>query len=80
MNPPSKQVEAKSTDRHEGTPALVYAISPGGEPRMVDIVPSEYVPKSQEGIDALIQYERLTNNGDEIIIAQGKTPLGSDMS
>ncbi len=65
--------------RHENVPALVYA-EVNGEMQMVDIIPCELVPKTKEGIEALIKYEKACNGGTEILISQGKTPLGSDMS
>jgi len=60
-------------------PAIVYALE-NGCMNMVDIIPSELIPTTQEGIDELIKFERAANHDEEILVVQGKTPIGHDMT
>ena len=74
-----KATPIKRSARSANEPAIVYALE-NGCMNMVDIIPSELIPTTQEGIDELIKFERAANHDEEILVVQGKTPIGHDMT
>lgn len=74
-----KMTTIKRSTRSANEPAIVYALE-NGYMNMVDIIPSELIPTTKEGMDELIKLERAANHNEEILVVHGKTPIGHDMT
>jgi hypothetical protein len=65
--------------RSASEPITVYGIT-GSTVSEIDHIQSEFMPKSDAGLDLLIQYEKARNSVDGVIFSQGRTNLGCDMT
>jgi len=70
----------RAPSRSEGEVHFVYGIGVLGLPEMIDILDAGSIPVTQEGMDALLQYEMAANSMDHVFIARGRSLIADTVA